>query len=87
MSDSQKNSLFKNPDLAVSLLVPDQPNEGAQYKYLKSLAREFVVKSNDPGEFARLVNAELSRETSRSRREALFNLRQRAIEVFALDES
>lgn len=86
MTDSQKNSLFKNPDLATSLLVPDQPNEGVQYKYLKTLAREFVVKSNDPADFARLVNTELSRETSRTRREALFNLRQRAIEVFALDE-
>jgi hypothetical protein len=86
MPDSQKSSLFKNPDLAVSLLVPDQPNENVSYKYLKTLAKEFVAKSNDPAEFAQLINGELGRETSRTRREALFHLKQRAIEVFALDE-
>jgi hypothetical protein len=86
MVSSSKNNLFSNPDLAVSLLVPGTPNESVSYKYLKTLAREFVVKSSDPAEFARLINADLSRETSRTRREALFNLKQRAIEVFALDE-
>jgi len=85
MANSQ-NNLFNNPDLAVSLLVPNLQTEGVAYKYLKSLAREFVLKSKTPAEFAQLVNADLSRETSRTRREALFNLRQRAIELFALDE-
>jgi len=86
MSDPQKNSLFKNPDLAVSLLVPDQPNESVSYKYLKTTAKEFVLKSENPSELAQKINAELGRETSRTRREALFNLKQRTIEVFALDE-
>jgi len=85
MPNSQ-NNLFTNPDLAVSLLVPNLESEGVAYKYLKTLAREFVLKSENPSEFARLVNADLSRETSKTRREALFHLRQRAIEVFALDE-
>ena len=87
MPDSNKNNLFKNPDLAVSLLVPDQPNEGVAYKYLKTLAKEFIVKSEDPADLARLINSELGRETSRTRREALFHLKQRAIDVFALDET
>ncbi len=85
MVNSQDN-LFNNPDLAVSLLVPNLQDEGVAYKYLKTLAREFVLKSKNPAEFAQLINDQLSRETSRTRREALFNLKQRAIEVFALDE-
>jgi hypothetical protein len=44
------------------------------------------MKSENPAQFARLVNAELGRETSKPRREALFHLKQRATEVFALDE-
>jgi hypothetical protein len=86
MSGYGKDNLFKNPDLAVSLLVPDQPNEGVAYKYLKTLAKEFIQKSENPAEFARLINSELGKETSRTRREALFHLKQRAIDVFALDE-
>jgi len=85
MADS-KNNLFNNPDLVVSLLVPNLQTEGVAYKYLKTTAREFAVKSENPADFARLINAELSRETSKTRREALFHLKQRAIEVFALDE-
>jgi predicted DNA-binding protein (UPF0278 family) len=85
MVDS-KGSLFSNPDLAVSLLVPNLESEGVSYKYLKTLAREFVLKSGNPAEFASMINAELSKETSKTRREALFHLKQRAIEVFALDE-
>lgn len=86
MSSPPKNNLFSNPDLAVSLLVPNTPNENVAYKYLKTLAKEFVLKSENPAEFARLINAELSRETSKTRREALFSLKQRAMDVFALDE-
>jgi len=86
LSNPQKNNLFSNPDLAVSLLVPDESNETVAQKYLKNLAREFVLKSRDPPEFAQLINSELSKETSRTRREALFSLKQRAIDVFALDE-
>jgi hypothetical protein len=85
MPDS-KNNLFSNPDMVVSLLLPNLQSEGATYKYLKTLAREFVVKSENPADFARLVNIDLVRETSKTRREALFHLKQRAIEVFALDE-
>jgi hypothetical protein len=80
-------NLFSNPDAVVSLLVPNLPSESVSYKYLKDLAREFVKKSSNPAEFASLVNADLSRETSRTRREALSQLRQRAIEIFALDET
>lgn len=72
--------------MAVSLLVPDMPYEGVSYKYLKNLAREFVLKSSTPADFTRLVTVELGRETSKTRREALFSLKQRAIELFALDE-
>jgi hypothetical protein len=79
-------NLFSNPDAVVSLLVPNLPSESVSYKYLKDLAREFVKKSSSPSEFASLVNSDLSRETSRTRREALSQLRQRAIEIFALDE-
>jgi hypothetical protein len=86
MSDSRKNNLFNNPDLAVSLLIPNMQNETVSYKYMKTLAREFIVKSENPGDFARLINSELGRETSRTRREALSHIKQRAIEVFALDE-
>ncbi len=80
------DNLFKNPDAVVSLLVPTLPSESVSYKYLKEMAREFVKKSSSPAEFATLVNADLGRETSRPRREALAQLRQRAIEIFALDE-
>lgn len=81
-----QDNLFSHPDMVVSLLVPPAQPEGVQYKYLKDLCREFAVKSGNPADFARMVNDELRRETSRVRREALFQLRQRAIEVFALDE-
>jgi len=81
-----QDNLFSHPDMVVSLLVPPVQSEGVQQKYLKDLCREFVVKSGSPPEFARMINMELKRETSRVRREALFQLRQRAIEVFALDE-
>ena len=83
---SSDNNLFSNPDAVVSLLVPTLPAESVSYKYLKEMAREFVKKSSSPSEFAHLVNADLTRETSRTRREALAQLRQRAIEIFALDE-
>jgi hypothetical protein len=85
MVDS-KDKLFSHPDQVVSLLLPNLASEGVSYKYLKELAREFVLKSENPAEFAQLVNGEISRETSRTRREALLRIRQRAIEVFALDE-
>ena len=86
MAYSSKDNLFSHPDMVVSLLIPNTQNEGTTYKYLKELAREYAVKSSNPQEFARLVSADLSRETSRTRREALFQLKQRATEVFALDE-
>jgi len=41
---NSKNNLFNNPDLAVSLLVPNLESEGVAYKYLKTLAREFPLK-------------------------------------------
>jgi len=85
MGNPQDN-LFSHPDMVVSLLVPPMQSEGVSYRYLKDLCREFVVKSDTPADFARMINTELKRETSRTRREALFQLRQRAIEVFALDE-
>ena len=72
--------------MAVSLLVPDLKEEGTAYKYRKTLARELVMKCKDPAEFVELIDDELKRETSRVRREALVHLKQRAIEVFALDE-
>jgi len=83
---NSRDSLFDKPDMVVSLLFPNMQNEGVAYKYLKTLAREFVSKSKSPAEFTGLINGELSRETSKTRREALFQLKQRAIEVFALDE-
>jgi hypothetical protein len=83
---SPKDSLFAKPDMVVSLLLPDLPSESVSYKYQKSIAREFVVKSKNPSEFASQVNDALGRETSKTRREALFEIRQRAIQVFALDE-
>jgi hypothetical protein len=85
MVNSQDN-LFTHPDMVVSLLFPNLETEAVSYKYMKSLAKEFVVKSKSPAEFTGLVNDELRRETSRTRREALSHLRQRAVEVFALDE-
>jgi len=81
-----QDNLFNNPDMVVSLLVPNMQNESVAYKYLKELAKGFAVKSNNPAEFAQLVIAEMSRETSRTRRQALFDLKQRATQVFALDE-
>ena len=86
MSSNPQDNLFSHPDMVVSLLVPDIQNEGVSYKYLKQLAREYAVKSGNPEEFARMVSADLSRETSRTKREALAQLKQRATEVFALDE-
>jgi len=83
---NSKDNLFSHPDQVVLLLLPNLQSENVSYKYQKELAREFVLKSQNPSEFAQLVNAELSRETSRTRREALLRIRQRAIEVFALDE-
>jgi hypothetical protein len=81
-----QDNLFDNPDLVVSLLVPNLETEGVSYKYLKTLAREFAMKSDNPAEFTRLVTGELNRETSQTRRQTLFILKQRAMEVFALDE-
>ncbi|HYB04683.1 MAG TPA: hypothetical protein VED17_09485 [Nitrososphaerales archaeon] len=81
-----QDNLFSHPDMVVSLLVPPTQPEGVAYKYRRDLCREFVVKSGSPAEFAQMINAELKKETSRPRREVLFQLRQRAIEVFALDE-
>lgn len=81
-----QDNLFNHPDMVVSLLFPNLESEGVAYKYLKSLAREHVTKSKTPAEFAQLINEELRRETSKTRREALSQVRQRAIEVFALDE-
>lgn len=79
-------NLFSNPNMVVSLLVPDTPNESVSYKYLKEQARDFARRSKSPSEFVTLVASELSHETSRSRREALAQLKQRATELFALDE-
>lgn len=79
-------SLFSNPDAVVSLLVPDMKNETVSYKYLKEQARDFAKRSNSPAEFVSLVTAELSNETSRVRRELLSDLKQRATNLFALDE-
>ena len=81
-----KDNLFSNPDMVVALLVPSMQNESVAYKFLKELCKSFAIKSSDPAEFAQLVNAELGRETSRTRRQALSDLRQRAIQIFALDE-
>jgi hypothetical protein len=83
---SSRDNLFSNPDMVVSLLVPNMQNETVTYKYMKDLAREYAKKTSNPTDFARLINADLSRETSKPRREALFHLKQRAREVFALDE-
>jgi hypothetical protein len=80
-------NLFSNPDMVVSLLVPTLPSETVAYKYLKEMARDFAKRSSSPAEFAQIVNGELAKETSRTRREALAQLRQRAVEVFALDEN
>ena len=84
---ASRDNLFNNPDMVVSLLVPTLPSESVSYKYLKEMAREFAKKSSNPAELAQLVNGELARETSRTRREALSQLRQRVVEVFALDEN
>jgi hypothetical protein len=81
------DNLFSKPDMVVSLLVPTLPTETVAYKYLKEMARDFAKRSTSPAEFAQLVNGELARETSRTRRDALSQLRQRAVEVFALDEN
>jgi hypothetical protein len=81
------DNLFSNPEMVVSLLVPNMPNESVSYKYLKETARDFAKKSKSPEEFVSLVTADLSRETSRTRREALFQLKQKATQLFALDES
>jgi hypothetical protein len=83
MADS---NLFSNPDMVVSLLVPNMQNESVSYKYLKEQAKEFVRKSKSPSEFVTLVASELGHETSRTRREALSQLKQRATQLFALDE-
>lgn len=80
------NNLFNDPNTVVSLLVPDVQNESVAYKYLRDLCKGFAVKSTSPGEFVAMVNEELGRETSRTRRQALFDLKQRAIQIFALDE-
>ena len=86
MNLSSNNNLFNNPDMVVSLLVPNTPNESVSYKYLKEQARDFVRRSKNPAEFVDLVTVELSRETSRTRREAFTQLKQKATEIFALDE-
>lgn len=80
------DSLFSNPDAVVSLLVPNMQNESVSYKYLKDQARDFARRSKTPSEFVTLVAEELARETSRTRREALTQLKQRATNLFALDE-
>lgn len=80
------SNLFSNPNMVVSLLVPDMPNESVSYKYLKEQAIDFARKSHNPEEFVTLVASDLSHETSRTRREALSKLKQRATELFALDE-
>jgi hypothetical protein len=79
-------SLFSNPNAVVSLLVPDLKNETVSYKYLKEQARDFAKRSTSPQEFVSLVTAELSNETSRVRRELLSELKQRATNLFALNE-
>ena len=81
------DNLFSQPDMVVSLLVPNLPSETVGYKYLKEMARDFAKRSTSPAEFAQLVNGELARETSRTRRDTLSQLRQRVVEVFALDEN
>lgn len=80
------SNLFSNPNMVVSLLVPDSPNESVSYKYLKEQAKDFARRSTNPSEFVNLVASELAHETSRTRREALAQLKQRATELFALDE-
>lgn len=81
-----KDNLFSNPDMVVSLLVPNIQNESVAHKYLQELCKTFAMKSKTPAEFVELVSAELGRETSRARRQALFDLKQRAMQIFALDE-
>lgn len=80
------SNLFSNPDMVVALLVPNAQNESVSYKYMKEQARDFARRSTNPTEFVKLVVTELSNETSRTRREALFQLKERATELFALDE-
>ena len=80
------SNLFSNPNMVVSLLVPDMQNENVSYKYLKEQAKDFALRSNSPSEFVALIASELIHETSRTRREALSKLKQRATELFALDE-
>ena len=82
----QDSNLFNNPEMVVSLLVPDMQNESVSYKYLKEQCKSFALKCKSPDEFVRMVNDELGRETSRTRRQALFDLKQRAMGIFALDE-
>lgn len=72
--------------MVVSLLVPNMQNESVAYKYLKEQCKDFARKSASPAEFVELVSAELAHETSRTRRQALFDLKQRAMQIFALDE-
>ncbi|MDG6904192.1 MAG: hypothetical protein JRN20_00230 [Nitrososphaerota archaeon] len=81
-----KDNLFSNPDVVVSLLVPNIQNESVAYKYLKEQCRGFATKSTNPAEFVELVSAELGHETSMARRQALSDLKQRAMQIFALDE-
>lgn len=79
-------NLFSNPEMVVSLLVPSMKEESVPYKYLKELCKGFATKSTNPKEFVELVDVDLARETSRTRRQALFDLKQRAMQIFALDE-
>ena len=86
MANNPSENLFAHPDMVVSLLLPDTQNQSVSYRYMKDLAREYVLKSGNPKDFALMVSADLSRETSKTKREALFHLKQRVTEVFALDE-
>ena len=79
-------NLFSNTDMVVSLLVPSMQNESVSYKYLKDTCKGFAMKSKDPKEFVELIGMELARETSRTRRQALSDLKQRGMQIFALDE-
>jgi hypothetical protein len=80
------SNLFSNPDMVVSMLVPKVQNESVSYQYKRELARDFAKKCNTPAEFVQLLNAELSHETGRARREILFDLKQKATHIFSLED-
>ena len=80
------SSLFSNPDMVVSMLVPNMSNESVSYKYKRELARDLAKKCSTPAEFVELLNSELIHETSRTRGEILVDLKQKATHIFALED-